>query len=267
MDLQLQSQVAFVAGSSRGIGRAIAQTLLAEGARVVLTGRDEASLRSTAAELTTPTTQDRILAVRGDFTHAETVARALDLTQKHFGRLDHLIANLGTGSGKPGWDQSEDEWHRLFELNFFASTRLTQAALPHLLRSEPDPGNAAACRGSILYISSIVALEATPAPLPYSAAKAALNNYAKNLARQLGPQKIRVNTLAPGNIFFPGGSWERHLANRKEAVEQMLQTEVPLQRFGTPAEIASLAAYLCSPLAAFVTGACYVVDGGQTHAV
>ncbi len=259
MDLQLHNQVAFVAGSSRGIGRAIAAALLSEGARVVLTGRDEASLRTTQAQLSTPQTHDRILAVRGDFTHPETIARAFERTLAHFGRLDHLVANLGTGSGKPGWDQPEDEWTRLFEFNFFASTRLTQAALPHLLR---NPNG-----GSVLYISSIVALEATPAPLPYSAAKAALNNYAKNLARQLGPQKIRVNTIAPGNIFFPGGSWERHLANRREAVESMLQTEVPQQRFGTPEEIASLAAWLCSPQAAFVTGACYVADGGQTRSL
>ncbi len=264
MDLQLQNQVAFIAGSSRGIGRAIAATLLAEGARIVLTGRDEASLRATQAELSTPQTHDRILAVRGDFTHAETISRAFERTLAHFGRLDHLIANLGTGSGKPGWDQSEEEWQRLFELNFFASARLTQAALPHLLRNSVE-GNGSA--GSILYISSIVAVEATPAPLPYSAAKAALNNYAKNLARQLGPQKIRVNTIAPGNIFFPGGSWERHLANRRDAVETMLKTEVPLQRFGTPEEIASLAAWLCSPQAGFATGACYVMDGGQTRVV
>jgi 3-oxoacyl-[acyl-carrier protein] reductase len=131
--------------------------------------------------------------------------------------------------------------------------------IPHLLVNPTG--------GSILYISSIVAVEATPAPLPYSAAKAALNNYAKNLARQLGPQRIRVNTIAPGNIYFPGGSWERHLANRKEAVESMLQTEVPLQRFGTPEEIASLAAYLCSPQAGFATGSCFVMDGGQTRTI
>lgn len=257
MDLHLTNQVAFVAGSSRGIGRAIAQALLDEGANIVLTGRDEASLKLTQAELTTPATQDRVLAIRGDFSDAATIARAFERTTSHFGRLDHLIANLGTGSGKPGWDQADDEWTRLFELNFFASTRLTQAALPHLL-ANPNGG-------SILYISSIVAIEATPAPLPYSAAKAALNNYSKNLARQLGPQKVRVNTIAPGNIFFPGGSWERHLTNRKEAVESMLQTEVPLQRFGTPEEIASLAAYLCGPQAAFATGGCYVMDGGQTR--
>jgi 3-oxoacyl-[acyl-carrier protein] reductase len=272
MDLHLDGQVAFVAGSSRGIGRAIAAALLAEGARVVLTGRDEASLKATQAELTTRETEHRVLAVRGDFTHADTIQRALDRTLQHFGRLDHLIANLGTGSGKPGWNLEAEEWTRLFELNFFASVRLTQAALPHLLGNHPTQTNRGeqatdATRGSVLYISSIVAVEATPAPLPYSAAKAALVNYSKNLARQLGPQGIRVNTVAPGNIFFPGGSWERHLANRREAVEGMLKNDVPQQRFGTPEEIASLAVWLCSPQAAFATGGCYVMDGGQTRAL
>jgi len=259
MDLHLQNQVAFIAGSSRGIGRAIAQALLDEGASIVLTGRDESSLKSTQSELTTPATQNRILAIRGDFADADTIARAFDRTTKHFGRLDHLIANLGTGSGIPGWNQPEEEWSRLFELNFFASTRLTQAAIPHLL-TNPNGG-------SILYISSIVAIESTPAPLPYSAAKAALTNYAKNISRHLAKDNIRVNTICPGNIFFPGGTWERHLANRREAVESMLKAEVPQNRFGTPHDIATLAAYLCSPLAAFSTGGTYVVDGGQTRSI
>jgi 3-oxoacyl-[acyl-carrier protein] reductase len=259
MNLDFENQVVFVAGSSRGIGKAIAATLLTEGASVVLTGRDEASLNAAQSELAKPTTSRRILAILGDFTDAATIANAFTRTVEHFGRIDHLIANLGTGSGKPGWDQPDEEWQRLFELNFFASTRLTQAVLPYLL-ANPDGG-------SILYISSIVAIEATPAPLPYSAAKAALVNYSKNLARQLGPKKIRVNTVAPGNIYFPGGSWERHINNRREAVESMLQTEVPLQRFGTPEEIASLAAYLCSPQAAFATGGCFVMDGGQTRSL
>jgi 3-oxoacyl-[acyl-carrier protein] reductase len=259
MDLRLGNQVVFVAGSSRGIGKAIAAALLAEGACVVLTGRDEDSLRSAEIELTTPANQGRILAIRGDFADPATIARAFAQTVQHFGRIDHLVANLGTGSGKPGWDQPEEEWQRLFELNFFASVRLTQAALPHLLSNSNG--------GSILYISSIVAIEATPAPLPYSAAKAALVNYSKNLARMLGPKNVRVNTIAPGNIFFPGGSWERHLSSRREAVETMLQIEVPQQRFGTPEEIASLAVYLCSSQAAFATGACYVMDGGQTRSL
>lgn len=259
MDLKLTDQVVFVAGSSRGIGRAIAGALLAEGAKVVLTGRGTESLEEATAALATKENYERILPIAGDFGDPATIAAAYDRTLAHFGRLDHLIANLGTGAGKPGWDQSPEEWDRLFEANFFASVKLTQAALPHLLGNEAG--------GSILYISSIVAVEATPAPLPYSAAKAALVNYSKNLARQVGAKKVRVNTIAPGNIFFEGGSWERHLANRREAVEAMLKTEVPQQRFGTPEEIASLAVYLCSPQSAFATGGCYVMDGGQTRSL
>jgi 3-oxoacyl-[acyl-carrier protein] reductase len=259
MNLNLTDQVVFVAGSSRGIGRAIAQALLAEGARVVLTGRNPDSLEHATAALATKENYERILPIAGDFSDSATIHAAYDRTIEHFGRIDHLVANLGTGAGKPGWDQSDDDWSRLFEANFFASTRLTQAVLPHLLANKDG--------GSILYISSIVAVEATPAPLPYSAAKAALVNYSKNLARQLGAQKVRVNTIAPGNIFFEGGSWERHLAARPEAVEQMLKTEVPQQRFGTPEEIASLAVYLCSAQAAFATGGCYVMDGGQTRSI
>jgi 3-oxoacyl-[acyl-carrier protein] reductase len=259
MDLQLTDKTVFVAGSSRGIGRAIAAALLAEGARVVLTGRDPAALEAARGQLAADASADRVLAIAGDFTDRSRIEAALAQTVEVFGRIDHLIANLGTGSGKPGWDQAEEEWERLFAANFFASVRLTQAVLPYLL------GNAQG--GSVLYIASIVALEATAAPLPYSAAKAALVNYAKNLARQVGGQKVRVNTIAPGNIFFEGGSWERHLATRRESVEQMLKTEVPQQRFGTPEEIASLACYLCSEQAAFATGSCFVMDGGQTRVV
>jgi 3-oxoacyl-[acyl-carrier protein] reductase len=257
MNLGLDKQVAFVAGSSRGIGRAIGEALLSEGANVVLTGRDESSLKATQAQLEKAGYGDRLLAIAGDFSDHSTISSGFERTLRKFGRIDHLIANLGTGAGKSGWDQPDDEWTRLFELNFFAATRLTQAVLPYLLSN--------AGHASILYIASIAAIEASPAPLPYSAAKAALVNYSKNLARELGPQSVRVNTIAPGNILFPGGSWDKRLSSSPESVNAMLKTEVPQQRFGTPEEIASLAVYLCSPQAAFSTGACYVMDGGQTR--
>lgn len=258
MDLALNDQVVFVAGSSRGIGKAIARAFLAEGARVVLTGRDEASLRAAEAELSHTAAPGALLPIQGDFTDRSTVGRAVDHALREFGRVDHLVANLGSGSGTPGPLPPADDWKRLFDLNFFASVGLTEVVLPRLQAQRS---------GSILYISSIVAVEATPAPLPYSAAKAALTNYAKNLSRHVAGDNVRVNTICPGNILFPGGSWERHLANRREAVESMLKTEVPQGRFGTPEEIASLAVWLASPQAAFATGGTFVVDGGQTRSL
>ena len=119
--------------------------------------------------------------------------------------------------------------------------------------------------GNILFIASIVGVEATPAPLPYSAAKAALINYSKNLARQVAREGVRVNCVAPGNILFPGGTWERHLERDRAAVTKKIEDEVPMGRFGTPEEIAGLAVFLCSPRASFITGSCFVADGGQTR--
>src|SRR6202012_4679322 len=100
---------------------------------------------------------------------------------------------------------NEEEWERLFQLNFWGSIRLAQFVIPRLIQRNG---------GAIVFFSSIVALEMTAAPLPYSAAKAALHNYSKNLAGLLAADHIRVNSVAPGNVLFPGGSWERHLSQR-----------------------------------------------------
>ena len=258
MDLGLRDQVVFVAGSTRGIGRAIATRLVEEGARVVVTGRDESDLRTACRELDTIDFEKRVLGVACDLARPSDIDRALSTTLSRFGRLDHVVANVGSGSGPLGWDVDDDAWLRLLEVNLLAATRLTRAALPHLLAR---PG------GSLLYIASIVAVEATDAPFPYSAAKAALVNYAKNLSRRVAASGLRVNSIAPGNVIFAGGSWERHRESDPAAVAAMLEREVPLGRFGMPDEIASLAAWLCSPLAGFATGGCYTLDGGQTRVV
>src|ERR1017187_6940782 len=171
MNLSLKDRVALVAGSSRGIGRAIAAELLAEGCRVCLTGRDEASLGKAYGELVSEYGDERVLKFRADFTDLGTAKQAIDAILARWGSLHLLIANVGSGKGRAGWDIGSGEWHRIFAENLFASVWLAQSAIPAMSGGS----------GSIVFISSICAVEATPAPLPYSAAKAALNNYAKNL--------------------------------------------------------------------------------------
>jgi 3-oxoacyl-[acyl-carrier protein] reductase len=256
MNLQLADRVACVAGSSRGIGRAIASTLLGEGCRVCITGRDSVALDEATQQLCADF-GDKVLGISGDLTDKSVIDDTFAAVHRKWGGPDILIANVGSGRGKPGWQQESAEWERLFNLNFFGSVRLVQSGIPYLQHRG----------GSILFIASIVAMEATPAPLPYSAAKAALVNYSKNLSRTVAADGIRVNCLAPGNVLFDGGSWDYHLKNRREDVERYISTEVPQKRFGTREEIAQFAAYLVSPISSFATGGCYIMDGGQTRSV
>jgi 3-oxoacyl-[acyl-carrier protein] reductase len=197
-----------------------------------------------------------MMACEGDLSHSEDIKGVLEAVGHRWGPPDCLVANVGSGRGPVGWDLGESDWQRLFEENLSGTYRLVQQVLPEMIRSG---------HGSIVLVASIVGLESTPAPLPYSAAKAALISYGKNLARQVGPSNVRVNSVAPGNILFPGGSWERNLAERPDEVLRDIQAGVPLQRFGRAEEVADLIVFLSSDRAAFITGSCIVADGGQTR--
>jgi 3-oxoacyl-[acyl-carrier protein] reductase len=258
MDLRLADRVALVAGSSRGIGKAIAAAFLAEGCRTVITGRDTAALEAARVELAKQHGDGRLLACPGDLSQTEVIRDTLGRVRGHWGRIDAVVANIGSGRGTPGWQPPADDWIRLSEINLYASARLVSEVLPDLIESRA---------GSLVLIASITGVESTPAPLPYSAAKAALINYAKNVSRLVGKNQVRINCVAPGNILFPGGSWERHLEQRHDEVMNYIQTEVPLQRFGTPEEIADLVVFLSSDRASFITGACIIADGGQTRGI
>jgi 3-oxoacyl-[acyl-carrier protein] reductase len=256
MDLGLQNKSVFVAGSSRGIGKGIAAVFLDEGARVVVTGRDARSVAETGAELSTGRAE-RVITFVGDLTEPDAVRQAQSLTVQRWGAVDCLVCNIGSGTARNGWQLARSDWDSAFRINFWATVGLVEAFLPGMVEARS---------GNIIFVGSIAGLESLGAPIPYGAAKAALERYSKDLSRQVGKFGIRVNTVAPGNVLFPGGSWEGKLDADREKISALIAAEVPLGRFGDPQEIGAAAAFLASQRAAFVTGACLVADGGQTRA-
>ena len=259
MDLGLSGKVAFVGGSSRGIGKAIARSFLAQGARVVVTGRERDSLEKATGELTGEFGVDAVLAVEADLTKPGPIDAALSSTAERFGTIDCLVANIGNAlTEERGWDIPEESWSADLASNFWSGVRLVQKVIPSMLR---------AGSGSIVFTNSIAGLESHPAAIPYNAAKAALANYAKNLAVRLGPNGIRVNSVAPGNVIFPGGYWQGEVESDAEAMRSMLDREVALRRFGRPEEIADLVVFISSDRCGFLTGSMIIADGGQTRRI
>lgn len=254
MNFQLKQKRVLVSGSSRGIGRGIAEAFLSEKARVAVSGRERAVLKQTVSELREKHGEDEVLLCCGDLTSEPHIRRTLNRVRREWGGLDVLVLNLGSGRSRPGLVPAE-EWRRVLELNLVAALEMLRLAADLLAKGRQP---------SVVFIGSIAGQEAVGAPIAYGAAKAGLQHAMKTAAQQLAPRGIRVNMVAPGNIMFPGGTWERKSDEAPEATATMLRSHVPLQRFGTVEEVGACAAFLASRQAAFVTGSCLNVDGGQT---
>jgi 3-oxoacyl-[acyl-carrier protein] reductase len=254
-DFQLTGRVALVTGGSRGIGRAIALRLAAEGCHVAFCGRTTETLARAAEEVRASGDQHgvRVHSVVADVTAPGEVERFVEESAAMLGGVDLLVANVGGSAGGALLESTPEDWQRTFDLNVFHAVRAIRAAVPHLRRRGG---------GSAVIISSISGWK--PAPrAQYGAAKAGEIFLAGALAWELGPDRIRVNTVSPGSIFFPGGGWERFREQQSERFAEFVRREFPWERLGAPEEVADAVAFVLSERGSWINGANIPVDGAQ----
>ena len=256
MDLELKGKKVLITGASRGIGAAIAERFLEEGAETLLVSRGSSNLQSMEKRLQDNFGSEKVSTINCDCTNLTSLLKLHDQLLEQWGRLDILIANVGDGRSEPDPLPSLKQWKKTWTTNFESAHNTSRTFLKMLQES----------KGAILFISSIVGVEAMGAPVDYSTAKTAVIALAKNMSRKLA-KDIRVNVLAPGNILFPGGSWSQKIDKNPKKIKDLIRSTVPMNRFGTPDEVADAAVFLCSNRASFITGSLLTIDGGQTMSI
>ena len=256
MDLQLTDKVAIVTGSSRGLGLASARSLVAEGCRVCLCARGSEQLAAAAVEVEAVARRpNMIMTVQADVSTVDGIALVVDRTGERFGGLDILVNNVGRAAGTDLLDTTDAEWQAAFDETLFPAIRASRLAVPHMKRRGG---------GAIIMIASIWGRE-SGGRMTYNSVKAAEISLAKSLAQQLAPLNIRVNSVAPGSILFPGGSWHKRQQADPQGIAEFIKRELPFGRMGRADEVGSVVAFLVSPKASWVSGASITVDGCQSR--
>jgi len=251
MDLGLKGLRAVVTGGTKGIGRAIAETLAAEGADVAICARHADDVEQTVAALKSRGVNATGRAV--DVADGPALAAWVADAAAEFGGIDIAVSNVSALA--IGTD--DESWKRGFDIDMMGTVHLVNACMPHLEKSKAP---------SIVTISSVSGREIDFAAGPYGAFKAALIHYTQGVAFQLAGKGIRANSVSPGNTYFEGGVWNQIKDGNPELYATALALN-PTGRMGTPQEMANATVFLASPAASFITGTNLVVDGALTRGV
>lgn len=264
MDLNLKNKLALVTGSTLGIGKAIAISLLNEGARVVINGRKQEKLQETVEELKS---LGEVFGVAADLRTAEGANHLLSQLNQ-YGEIDILINNVGFFEVKPFVEATDEDWHSMFELNVMSGIRLSRALLPRMLKRGD---------GRIIFISSEQAFKPNPGMLHYAVSKTAQVSVARGLAELTKGSNVTVNSVIVAPTWTEGVEvFLERLGglNNKSAVEMRTAyfaaedgTGSLLQRFAAVEEIAAVVTFLCSPKASAINGAAQRVDGGIVRSI
>jgi 3-oxoacyl-[acyl-carrier protein] reductase len=256
MDLGLTDKIALVTGSSRGLGLASARALVSEGCRVCICARGSEQLAAAAIEVEASAKRpNMVMAVQADVSTVAGVDLAIARTVEGYGGLDILVNNVGRAGGADLVDTSDAEWQAALDETLFPAIRASRAAVPHLK---------ARGGGAIIMIASVWGRE-SGGRMTYNAVKAAEISLAKAMAQQLAPLNIRVNSIAPGSILFQGGSWHKRQQADPAGIADFIKRDLPFGRFGRADEVGSVVAFVASPRASWISGACITVDGCQSR--